>query len=98
MKAYRIVWEDEAKGREVEIIADYTLQAGLVQVEDIRPTQVTLYNTQTKQPTRTLRVHTATGRRLLRKAYFATLEEGTSIADEIQAQLDQRDDLVAARA
>ena len=96
MKAYRIVWEDEAKAREVEIIAHYTLEAGLVQVEEVRPTKVTLYSSETKQPLRTLSVHTATGRRLLRKAYFATRDVGITIADEIQAQLDERDDLVTA--
>ena len=96
MKAYRIVWEDEAKAREVEIFVDYTREAGLVQVEEVRPTKVTLYSSETKQPERALTVHTATGRRLLRKAYFATRDEGTTLADEIQAQLDERDDLVAA--
>jgi hypothetical protein len=35
MKAYRIVWEDEVKAREVEIMAHSTLEAGLVQVEDV---------------------------------------------------------------
>ncbi len=96
MKTYRIVWEDEAKAREVEIFADYTLEAGLVQVEEIRPTKVTLYNSHTKHPERTLPVHTAAGRRLLRRAYAASRDEAVSLADEIQAQLDERDDLVAA--
>ena len=96
MKSYRIVWEDEAKAREVEIFVDYTLEAGLVQVEEVRPTKVTLYNSQTKQAERTLAVHTPTGRALLSRAYLATRDEVVTLADEIQAQLDQRDDLVAA--
>ena len=97
MKAYRIVWEDEAKAREVEIFVDYTLESGLVQVEEVRPTKVTLYSSQTKQPERTLHVHTPTGRGVLTRAYLATRDEAVSLADEIQAQLDERDDLVAAR-
>ncbi|MCE9524798.1 MAG: hypothetical protein K8R36_01940 [Planctomycetales bacterium] len=96
MKAYRIVWEDEANAREVELFVDYTMAAGMVQVDEVRPTKVTIYNAESKQPERTLPVHTAAGRRLLRLAYFATREEGLTIADEIQAQLDERDDLVAA--
>src|SRR3954470_8634604 len=96
MKTYRIVWEDEAKAREVEIFADYTLDAGQVQVEEIRPTKVTLYNSETRQPARTLPVHTAAGRRLLRRAYAANRDEAVSLADEIQAQLDERDDLIVA--
>lgn len=96
MKAYRIVWEDEAKAREVEIFVDYTLEAGLVQVEEVRPTKVTLYNSETKQPERTLPVHTPSGRALLSRAFLATRDEAITLADEIQAQLDERDDLVAA--
>ena len=96
MKAYRIVWEDEAKAREVEIFVDYTLEAGLVQVEEVRPTKVTLYNSETKQPVRTLSVHTPSGRALLSRAFLATRDEAVTLADEIQAQLDQRDDLVVA--
>ena len=96
MKTYRIVWEDEAKAREVEILAHYTVTSGLVQVEEIRPIKVTLYNAQTKQPERTLPVHTAAGRRLLRLAYFASREESLTLADEIQAQLHERDALVGA--
>jgi hypothetical protein len=96
MKAYRIVWEDEAKAREVEIFVDYTLEAGLVQVEDVRPSKVTLYNSETKQQVRTLPVHTPAGRALLTRAFLATRDEAVTLADEIQAQLDARDDLVAA--
>ena len=96
MKAYRIVWEDEAKAREVEIFVDYTLEAGQVQVDEVRPTKVTLYSNETKQPVRTLPVHTPTGRALLTRAFLATRDEAVTLADEIQAQLDERDDLVAA--
>ena len=96
MKAYRIVWEDEAKAREVEIFVDYTLEAGLVQVDEVRPTKVTLYSSETKQPIRTLPVHTASGRAILTRAFLATRDEAITLADEIQAQLDERDDLVIA--
>lgn len=96
MKAYRIVWEDEAKAREVEIFVDYTLAAGQVQVEEVRPTKVTLYNSQTKQPERSLPVWTQAGRNVLSRGYLASREETVSLQEEIQAQLDERDDLVVA--
>ena len=65
MHSYRIVWEDEAKAREIELLVHYRLDAGVVTVDQVRPVQVTLYNSSTKQPSRSVPVHTATGRRLL---------------------------------
>ena len=42
MKAYRIVWEDAANARDVELHVAYRLDGGEVSIESIRPTQVTL--------------------------------------------------------
>ncbi len=98
MNGYRIVWEDEAKAREVEIFVDYSLVAGQVQVNAIRPAKVTIYSQETKQPERTLPVWTATGREMLSRAYLASREEGVSLASEIQAELDERDGIVAVVA
>ena len=83
MLSYRIAWEDEAKAREVEIMVDYRLDAGVAAVEAIRPLKVTFYNAETGRPTAVLPVHTATGRRLLADAYLAS-REGESLEDEIQ--------------
>ena len=71
MHSYRIVWEDEAKAREIELFVHYRLDAGAVSIREIRPTQVTLYNSSTRQPSRSLPVHTAKGRSLLASAYLA---------------------------
>ena len=56
MHSYRIVWEDEAKAREVELFVHYRLDAGVVSVDEVRPAQVTLYNSKTQQPSRSLPV------------------------------------------
>src|SRR5438876_190524 len=69
MHSYRIVWEDEAKARDIELIVRYGLQAGVVTVNEVRPTVVTLYDNASKQPLRSLPVHTATARRLLAAAH-----------------------------
>ena len=98
MHAYRIVWEDEAKAREVEILVDYTLEAGIVTVEAVRPLNVTLYNAATGQPSRVLPVHTATGRRLLAKSYLACRENEQTLEEEILAQHALLDDEIAAGA
>jgi hypothetical protein len=95
MHAYRIVWEDEAKAREIELLVNYTLAAGEVMVGAIRPTQVTLYDRQTEQPLRTLPVHTAGGRRLLAQAYLAARDGEETLEQEILAAHDLQDDAVA---
>jgi hypothetical protein len=96
MHAYRIVWEDEAKGREIELYVHYRLDAGVVNIGEVRPTQVTLYSAESKRPERTLKVHTPTGRRLLAQAYLATRETEQTLEDEILAAHELRDDSIAA--
>ena len=98
MHSYRILWEDEAKAREIELFVHYRLDAGVVSVDAVRPTQVTLYNTATKQPSRSIPVHTATGRRLLTAAYLASRESEQSLEEEILAAHALLDDEVGATA
>ena len=95
MHAYRIVWEDEAKGREIELFVHYRLDAGAVAIREIRPTQVNLFSAPTQQPIRSLPVHTATGRRLLAQAYLASRETVQTLEEEILAAHDLRDDEIA---
>lgn len=95
MSAYRIVWEDEAKAREIELFVDYTLVAGVVRVDAIRPERVTFYSVDTKQPISSIGVHTNTGRRMLSKQYLAS-RDGISLEEEIRIQHDQRDETLAA--
>ena len=96
MHSYRIVWEDEAKAREIEVLVRYRLDAGVVIVNEIRPTQVTLYNASTKQASRSLPVHTSTGRRLLAEAYLASRETEVSLEEEILAAHALLDDEIGA--
>ena len=83
MKAYRIVWEDAANARDVELQVAYRLDGGNVAIESVRPTQVTLYCRQTQKAKRLLPVHTETGRRLLAEAFLAARAQ-QSLEDEIQ--------------
>jgi len=98
MHSYRIVWEDEAKAREIELCVHYRLDAGAVKVREVRPTQVTLYSATTRQPSRSVPVHTATGRRLLAEAYLASRETEVSLEEEILAAHSLLDDEVGAAA
>lgn len=85
MHSYRIFWEDQERNREVEIFVDYTLKSGLVQVADVRPTRVTLYDAETQQPSKTLGVYTPAGRRLLTRLYRASRYGLPRLEDEIFA-------------
>ncbi len=96
MHSYRIVWEDEAKAREIELFVRYGLAAGIVSVHEVRPTAVTLYDKATKQPIRTLPIHTATARRLLAEIFLASRDAETSLEDEILAAHALLDDEVGA--
>lgn len=98
MHSYRVVWEDEAKAREVELYVHYRLDAGVVTVDEVRPTQVTIYDAASKKPSRNLPVHTVTGRRLLAEAYVASRESEVSLEDEILAAHALLDDEVGAVA
>jgi hypothetical protein len=95
MSVYRIVWEDEAKAREIELFVDYSLSEGNVQVEAIRPEKVTFYSVDTKQQLRSIGIHTKTGRRMLTEQYMAS-RDGISLEEEIRNQLDERDQALAA--
>lgn len=98
MHAYRIVWEDEPKAREVEILVHYRLDAGLVQIDTVNPTKVTLFGEHTPEPTRVLPVHTAAGRKHLAQAYLASRAAEQTLEEEILAAHALRDDGVAAVA
>ena len=96
MHSYRIVWEDEAKAREIELFVDYRLDAGVVTVVEMRPTMVTLYDAASKTPNRSVPVHTTTGRKLLAEAYLASRESEVSLEDEILAAHALLDDEISA--
>jgi|SRR6185369_14780899 len=96
MHTYRIVWEDEAKAREIELIVRYGLEAGVVTVLEVSPTTVTLYDATTKKAIRSLPVYTATGRRLLADAYLASRETEVSLEEEILAAHALLDDEIGA--
>ncbi len=96
MHAYRIVWEDEAKAREIELFVDYTIESGVVQIESIRPTTITFYNLETKTAQRSIEVYTDTARRLLTEGYLATRDDQPTMEEEILAQHQLRDEEFAA--
>ena len=97
MSSYRIVWEDEAKAREIELFADYAYEAGVVEVRSVYARRVTFYDPESRKPVRVVAVHTRSGSELLLRQYLAAREEAITIAEEIRSQLDQRDSDIAAQ-
>jgi hypothetical protein len=98
MHAYRIVWEDEPKAREIEILVYYKRESNEVEIEAVRPVRVTFYDRTSGQAMRELRIHTPTGRRLLADAYLASRESEQTLEDEIVAAHALRDDAIGAVA
>jgi hypothetical protein len=96
MHSYRIVWEDEAKAREIELFVRYGFEAGVVTIREVRPTTVTLYDNLSKKAIRSLPVYTATGRRLLADAFLASRETEVSLEEEILAAHVLLDDEIGA--
>ena len=66
MQTVQTNWEDEENNRIVAMSVNYTVDADEVKLRDVTPTSVTFNGQQ-----RTIRVHTATGARLLRKQWRA---------------------------
>ncbi len=60
-------WEDEETNRTIELVIQYRLEDERRIVEHVTPKSVTFHDPVTKQPQRTIRVHTAGGRRCLTK-------------------------------
>lgn len=91
MHSYRIFWEDQERNREVEIFVDYQLKSDLVQVTNVRPARVTLYDAQTQQPSRTLGVYTPAGQKLLARLYQSSRHGLPRLEDEIFAHHSRED-------
>lgn len=98
MNSERIVWDNEEKSRQVEMVIDYTTDHGHLRVSGIRPITVTFYDGETRATKRTIGVHTKTGRRILRKQYLASCDGQSRLEDTIRQQRELRDELVIATA
>jgi hypothetical protein len=85
MKVCRVVWEDSEKKRDVELVVDYRVVEGGVQIDKITPAKVTLYEACGEQVKKVLPVTTKTGQMVLARAHQNS-DHHAGIAQEI---LDQ---------
>ncbi len=65
MNRVETTWEDEENNRRVELVVDYQLEAGQVEIHNITPQRVTFCDPQTQAPTRSIGVWTKKGRAML---------------------------------
>jgi len=70
MQCHQACWEDDENNRKVELLVEYRVEDGRPSVEKVTPQSVTFLNPSTKQPTRTVRVWTETGRKILTRSYI----------------------------
>ena len=81
-------WEDEDNNRQIQFSVDYSAENGSVEIENITPTKVSFICPESNTCTRTIRVHTATGREMLAK-HFRASGNVQRLADEIATRTQQ---------
>lgn len=95
MFTYRVMWNDAAKRRDVEVRIAYAAEGDVIRVLDIVPTTVFLYEVDGESVFKELPVHTDTGRRVLARAYLACRDNAISLEEEILAYHASTDDRLA---
>ncbi len=98
MTTYRMIWEDADRAREIVLVAEYRRSETTITVDSIYPTQITFYDPESRQPGRTIGVHTISGKELIVRQFLASRAEQISLEDEIQAQLDLLDEGLSTAA
>ena len=69
MQCHTASWEDEENNRIVWLSVQYTIDGQEVAIESVTPRSVTFIDPATKKPTRSIKVWTDAGRKLLLKQY-----------------------------
>ena len=98
MTTYRMIWEDAERAREIVLIAEYRRLENAIVVDSIYPTQITFYDPESRQPGRTIGVHTTSGRELIVRQFLGSRADQISLEDEIQGQLDLLDEGLSTAA
>ncbi|MEM7313587.1 MAG: hypothetical protein AAF497_10595 [Planctomycetota bacterium] len=87
MGSYIATWEDEENNRQIQFSVDYATENGSVEINDVTPVKVSFVCPETNTCTRTIRVHTDAGRKLLANNFRAKADLNllaTEIANRTQ--------------
>lgn len=92
MFTYRVMWNDAAKRRDVEVRVAYAAEGEVIRVLDVVPSNVLLYEVDGESVFKEMPVHTATGRRVLARAFLAGRDQSVTLEEEILAYHASTDD------
>ena len=73
MGTYTAQWEDDDNNRILELSVHYRLDGSDLEIVSVTPATVTFLNPSSGVATRRIRVHTATGRKLLLRQFAAAI-------------------------
>lgn len=65
MGTFQAAWEDEENNRRVDLVVDYQVATGQVEIKTVTPSRVHFVDPATGETTRSVGVHTETGKQLL---------------------------------
>jgi len=85
MGTFQAAWEDEENNRRVDLVVGYQVTKGQVEIEQVTPSRVHFFD-RTAGTTRSVGVHTETGRQLLLERALAA-----GAVDRIRHHLGERD-------
>lgn len=78
---YRVIWEDVAKKRDVEVAVSYRLEEGCVVINCVTPTKVTFHADK-----KCLHVTRGMGQKVLSRAFLAGRDASVSLEEEVLSQ------------
>lgn len=65
MGSFQASWEDQENNRRVDLVVDYQVAAGKIEIQSVTPQRVHFCASRAAEPFRSIGVWTETGRRLL---------------------------------
>ncbi len=86
MGTIQAAWEDEENNRRVDLTVDYQITAGQVELQQVTPHQVHFFCPESGEATRSIGVHTETGKQLLLDRALAA-----GVAEKVRHHLAESD-------
>ncbi|MGI9456407.1 MAG: hypothetical protein ACR2NU_07585 [Aeoliella sp.] len=86
MGTFQAAWEDEENNRRVDLVVDYQVAAGQVEIQHVTPQQVHFCDSETGVTTRSINVHTETGKQILLERALQT-----GFVDDVRHQISESD-------
>lgn len=95
MHAYKTVWNDAAKRRDVEVVVRYRIDDTRAEILEVVPQSVLVYEVDGESVFKQIPVHTDGGRRHLSRKFLAGRGAQASLEAEVLAHHASKDDPTA---